>query len=404
MSESATYRLGGRRILLGVCGGIAAYKTAELVRGLKKAGAEVQVLMTRDARRFVTPLTLGTLSERPVLTDIFPENRDGSWTEHVHLGRWGDLFVVAPLTANTLAKLAHGQCDNMLTAVALSAACPMLVCPAMDHDMYAHAAVRENLRTLESRGVDVMPAEFGELASGLTGQGRMQEPESILVRISELLGNGPLAGRSVVVTAGPTREAIDPVRFISNRSTGTMGLAIAEEAARRGARVVLVAGPGVPPSSGGIERVDVVSAAEMHAAVMTQADADIVVGAAAVADYAPAEPSASKLSKSDGDMALPLRRTPDILFELGQSKRSGQILIGFALETDDGEARARAKLERKNLDWIVLNDPNEAGAGFGTDTNRVTIFGRDGSAEEYPVLPKADVAAHILDVTCAIVD
>ncbi len=401
MSEQATDRLRGRRIILGVCGGIAAYKTAELVRGLKKAGAEVQVLMTRDAHQFVTPLTLGTLSEREVLSDIFPDNREGSWTKHVHLGRWGDLFVIAPLTANTLAKLVHGQCDSMLTAVALSATCPMVVCPAMDHDMYNHPAVRANLAALEGRGVEVMPAAFGELASGLTGQGRMPEPDAILGRVAERLGTGPLAGRSVVVTAGPTREAIDPVRFLSNRSTGTMGLAIAEEAARRGARVTLVAGPGVPPSSGVIERIDVVSAADMHAAVLSRGDADVVVGAAAVADFAPAEPSASKVSKSDGGLTLPLKRTPDILLELGSKKRDGQILVGFALETDDGEARARTKLARKNLDWIVLNDPNEAGAGFGPGTNRVTVIGLDGSVLPLPVLPKPEVAARILDVVFA---
>jgi phosphopantothenoylcysteine decarboxylase/phosphopantothenate--cysteine ligase len=397
-----TANLCGRRILVGVTGGIAAYKTAELVRGLKKAGAEVQVLMTRDARRFVTELTLGTLSEREVLTDIFPENETGSWTKHVHLGRWGDLLVIAPLTANTLAKLAHGACDSMLTAVALSAACPMLVCPAMDHDMYGHPAVRANLAALESRGVAVMPAEFGELASGLHGQGRMPEPDAILARIAELLGGGPLAGVPVLVTAGPTREAVDPVRFLSNRSTGTMGLALAEEAARRGARVTLVAGPGVPASSGAVERIDVESADDMHAAVMARADASVVIGAAAVADYAPKEPSASKVSKSEGDLSLALRRTPDILLEVGRSKRPGQVLVGFALETDDGEARARSKLERKNLDLIVLNDPDEPGAGFGTETNRVTVFGRDGSVTPLPVLPKAEVAARILDLVAAL--
>lgn len=398
MTDSTGARLDGRRILLGVCGGIAAYKTAELVRGLKKAGADVQVLMTPDARRFVTELTLGTLSGHDVLVEIFPDDAAGGWTRHVHLGRWADLFVVAPLTANTLAKLVHGQCDSMLTAVALSATCPMLACPAMDHDMFVHPAVQANVATLEARGVTVMPPEYGELASGLIGQGRMPEPGAILARVAELLSGGPLAGTSVLVTAGPTREAVDPVRFLSNRSTGAMGLALAEAAFRRGARVTLVAGPGVPPSSLPLERVDVVSAADMHAAVMARTDADVIIGAAAVADYTPARVSPSKIKKSDDDLDLPLVRTADILADVGAAKRPGQVLVGFALETDDGEANAKAKLERKRLDWIVLNDPNEPGAGFGAGTNRVTVFGRDGSRHDFPLLPKDELAGRLLDL------
>lgn len=394
--------LAGRRILLGVTGGIAAYKTAELVRLLKKAGAQVQVLMTREAAQFVTPVTLGTLSEREVLVDIFPDNETGSWTKHVHLGRWGDLFVVAPLTANTLAKLAHGHCDNMLTAVALSAACPLLVCPAMDHDMFEHPATHANLDLLVSRGVHVMPPVEGELASGLVGKGRMPEPADILAHIVSLLGawkagDLPLAGRHVLVTAGPTVEAIDPVRFLSNRSTGTMGFAIAGEAARRGARVTLVAGPTHLETPAGVDRVDIRSAEDLQKAVSNVPDADLVIAAAAVADYAPKTASAHKLKKSDADLSIELKRTPDVLAGLGAAKRPGQILVGFALETDDGERNALAKLERKNLDWIVLNDPNEPGAGFGPDTNRVTLLARDGTREELPLLPKAAVASILLD-------
>lgn len=396
--ESDGTTLEGRRIILGVTGGIAAYKTAELVRAFKKEGAEVQVVMTRDATRFVTPLTLGTLSGNQVLIEIFPEERPDDWTRHVHLGRWADLFVVAPATANTIAKLAHGHCDSMLTAVALSATCPLLICPAMDHDMYEHPAVRENLRVLAERGAEIMPAEHGELASGLVGKGRLPEPAAIAKRVAEVIAqSGPLAGRHVLVTAGPTREALDPVRFLSNRSTGTMGCAIATEAYRRGARVTLIAGPGAPATPAGIERIDVESAEDMHAAALQHATADLVIAAAAVADYAPAERSTSKLKKGDDDLRLALRRTPDVLAALGHSKREGQVLVGFALETDDGVANAIGKLERKNLDWIVLNDPNETGAGFGPGTNRVTLIARDGSREDWPVLSKSDVAARLLD-------
>ncbi len=394
-------RLSGRRFIVGVCGGIAAYKTAELVRIFKRRGAEVQVLMTPDARRFVTELTLGTLSEREVLVDIFPENATGSWTRHVHLGLWADLMIVAPATANTLAKLVAGTCDSMLTAVALSARCPLLVCPAMDHDMMGHAATQHNLDVLRGRGVHVMDPGFGELASGLVGDGRLQDPEAIAALAVELVrdrgGDGPLSRKRVLVTAGPTREVLDPVRFLSNRSTGAMGFALAAAARRLGGETTLVAGPSTLDTPDGVHRVDVESAADMHGAVMEHADADLVIMAAAVADYAPAEASDSKLKKSDDDLVIRLRRTRDILAELGAARRENQILVGFALETDDVEAGARAKLARKNVDWIVLNNPREKGAGFGTGTNRVTLFGRDGSVVPLPVLPKADVAEAVLN-------
>ncbi|MGB0649852.1 MAG: bifunctional phosphopantothenoylcysteine decarboxylase/phosphopantothenate--cysteine ligase CoaBC [Rhodothermales bacterium] len=402
MAESN--HMTGRRILLGVTGGIAAYKTAELVRQFKRAGAEVRVVMTPDAGRFVTPLTLGTLSENEVHVKIFPENEAGSWTKHVALGLWADLFLVAPLTAQTLSKLVDGACDSMLTAVALTARCPIMVCPAMDHDMYIHPAVRSNLNTLTERGVTVMEAEHGELASGLIGQGRLPAPEAIfeyasalLIRLAKQRG-GPLAGKRVVVTAGPTRERIDPVRFISNHSTGTMGFELARAAARRGADVVLVAGPVSLETPEGVRRVDVESTDDMHRAVMSQHDVDIVIMSAAVADFTPAQPSDSKLKKEGADGALELARTTDILADLGSGKRDGQTFVGFALETDNGLENARGKLERKNLDWIVLNNPKEDGAGFGTGTNRVTLLARDGRTVDLPLLPKAEVAEAILEL------
>ena len=390
--------LAGKKVVLGVTGSIAAYKAAELVRLLKRAGAEVQVLMTPDAARFIAPLTLGTLSEREVLTEIFPQNEDGSWTKHVHLGLWADLFVVAPATATTLAKLAAGLCDSMLTAAALSARCPLVVAPAMDHDMFVHPATQRNLATLRADGVTVIEPEHGELASGLIGTGRLPEPEALAERIAAMLrSSGALGGTKVLVTAGPTREALDPVRFLTNHSTGTMGYALAEAAARRGARVVLVSGPTALPAPPGVERIDVTSADEMHAAAQQHADADLVLAAAAVADYAPAEASEQKVKKGEGDLTLRLRRTPDVLAALGARKREGQTLVGFALETHDGRANARAKLERKNLDWIVLNHANEPGAGFGPGTNRVTLLRRDGAEEDLPLMPKRAVAEAILD-------
>lgn len=401
--------LQGRKLLLGVTGGIAAYKTAELVRRFKKAGAEVQVLMTPDAARFIPPLTLGTLSEREVLVEIFPENATGSWTQHVTLGLWADLYVVAPATAQTLAKLAHGFCDSMVTAVALAARCPILVCPAMDHDMYVHPATQDNLARLRGFGYQVMPAEHGALASGLVGEGRLPEPEQIFARVAAALGALPddappeaptdaLAGKRVLVTAGPTREAFDPVRFITNHSTGTMGYALAAAAARRGAEVTLISGPTALDAPPGVTRVDVTTADEMHAAVQARrAETDVVLMAAAVADYAPAETSASKLKKGPDALTLALRRTPDILAALGNPKQHGQVLVGFAMETEDGLDHARRKLEAKNLDLIVLNLLNEPGAGFGTGTNRVTLLHGDGRREDLPLMPKRDVAEAILD-------
>jgi len=418
MNTASEHPLKSRKLLLGVSGGIAAYKTAALIRLFKKAGAEVQVLMTPDAARFITPLTLGTLSEREVLVEIFPANEDGSWTKHVALGLWADLFIVAPATAQTLAKLAYGFSDTMLTATALAARCPMLVCPAMDHDMYRHPATRANLDRLRSFGYEVMPPDHGELASGLIGQGRLPEPAAIFARVEAILGEersrqhppspegeapqdearpALLAGKRVLVTAGPTREPIDPVRLITNPSTGSMGFAMAEAAVRRGARVTLISGPTGLETPAGVERIDVETAEEMYAAVLKHQEADYVVMAAAVADYTPTNPSPSKLKKKDEELTIRLRRTPDILATLGRHKAPGQTLIGFAMETEDGLANARRKLEAKNLDWIVLNDLSEEGAGFGTGTNRVTLIQRGGRAEDLPRMPKHAVAEALLD-------
>jgi phosphopantothenoylcysteine decarboxylase/phosphopantothenate--cysteine ligase len=338
-----------------------------------------------------------------VLIEVFPENQDGSWTKHVDLGLWADGLVIAPATANTIAKLANGFCDSMLTATVLSARSPVLVCPAMDHDMWAHPATKANVDRLRSFGYTILDPEHGELASGLIGVGRLPEPETIAAFIGEWLEgrmrlNRSLEGKKVLVTAGPTREAIDPVRFLSNGSTGTMGFALAEVAARRGADVVLIAGPVDLPTPTGVERVDILTADDLHREALSHVDADLVIAAAAVADYAPATASEQKTKKMDEDLVLQLRRTPDVLAALGEHKQNGQVLVGFALETQNGEANARGKLDRKNLDWVVLNHANEDGAGFGTRTNRVVVLGADGSRHALPMMDKAAVAARLLDI------
>jgi len=412
MEPGSRNSLAGRRLVLGVTGSIAAYKAAELTRLLVKEGAEVQPVLTPSAERFIPALTLSTLARRDALTGLFPEvgSDPVAWTRHVELGLWADAILVAPATAQTIAKLAAGLCDDMLTAVVLSARCPVLVCPAMDHDMWRHPATRSNVATLESYGYIVMPPARGELASGLVGEGRLPEPAAIVrwvaegiagaaARAGRLDGAGALAGRKVLVTAGPTREAIDPVRFLSNGSTGTMGFEIAGAAARRGARVVLVAGPVGLATPAGVERIDVVTADDMDAAARAHGDADLVVAAAAVADYAPAQAEASKRHKAEdgSDLHLELRRTPDVLAGLGATRRPGQVLVGFALETDDGEASARGKMARKHLDFIALNYANETGAGFGVATNRVTLLGADGTREELPAMAKSDLAEVLLD-------
>ena len=389
-----------RRVLLGVTGSIAAYKTAWLVRDLVKAGAEVQVVMTPAAHDFVTPLTLATLSKRPVLTDLFLRNGSGSWNDHVSLGRWADVLVVAPASAHTLAKMAQGLCDNLLLATWLSATCPVYVAPAMDLEMFADPATAHNLDLLRQRGVHTIGPESGELASGLQGAGRMTEPMDIVHRLAtDLMEGSPLAGKRILVTAGPTREAIDPVRYIGNRSSGRMGFAIAEEAAARGARVELVTGPvELTTNRPGIVRTDVESAADMAQACKERApEADIVIMSAAVADHRPAAPAGSKIKKDEGHLELVLERTEDILAWIGKRRRPGQVIAGFALETEEGLESARGKLERKGLDLVVLNSLQDEGAGFGHATNKVTLVTRDKDPERLPLLPKAEVARRILD-------
>ncbi len=409
--------LAGRHILLGITGSIAAYKAAVLCRLLKTAGADVRVVMTPLAKQFITPLTMATLSKNPILVDFFdPEN--GAWNSHVSLGEWADCLLIAPATANTLAKMRTGVADNLLLTTFLSARCPVIAAPAMDLDMYAHAATQENLRVLAERGVRIVEPAEGELASGLVGKGRMAEPEEIVAVVDRLLASeGPgagiltteacipeagtekkkrLRGKRFVVTAGATIEAIDPVRFISNHSTGKMGYAIAGELARRGAEVILVSGRTALPTPAGVERRDVLSADEMFdAAVAAFAEADGAVMCAAVADYTPAEVADTKIKKNDDTLTLTLRRTRDIAAHLGAQK-GGRILVGFALETDHEAAHAEAKLKKKNFDFVVLNSLRDAGAGFRGDTNKVTFIDRAGR-EELPLLPKTEVAARIAE-------
>lgn len=388
----------GRHIVLGISGGIAAYKTATLARLLVKAGCEVQVIMTPSAKEFITPLTMSTLTGRPVITEFFTANT-GEWHSHVDLGLWADAFVVAPATACTLAKMATGVADNMLVTSYLSTRAKVIVAPAMDLDMYAHPSTQRNLDILRRDGAEILLPDEGELASHLTGRGRMQEPEAIFEALQHTL-HSTLSTLHFLITAGPTYERIDPVRYIGNFSTGKMGYALAEEAARRGARVTLVSGPvalkAVHPN---ITVLPVESAAQMHeAALKAWPEADVAVCAAAVADYAPVERADHKIKRETDDIpVIHLRKNPDIARDLGASKRSGQLLVGFALETDNEAVNARAKMERKHLDMIVLNSLRDAGAGFGTDTDKVTIFTADGQELAFPLESKAQVAKDILD-------
>lgn len=392
-----TSDLQGRRILLGITGSIAAYKAAMLCRLLVTAGAEVRVVMTPLAKQFITPLTMATLSKNPILVEFFdPEN--GAWNSHVSLGEWADCFLIAPATANTLAKMVGGVADNLLLTTYLSARCPVVVAPAMDLDMYAHVATQQNLQTLVSRGVRIVEPAEGELASGLHGKGRMAEPETIAAYVGKMLGKEDkmLKGKRFVVTAGATIEPIDPVRFISNHSSGKMGYAIAEELAQRGAAVTLVSGRTALAVPAGVKRVDVLSAAEMYdAAVAAFEGADGAVMCAAVADYTPVEVADRKLKKGDGELTIQLRRTRDIAAELG-ARKGNRILVGFALETHDEEVHAEEKLAKKSFDFIVLNSLRDTGAGFRGDTNKVTFIDASGH-EELPLLPKREVAGRIVD-------
>ena len=389
--------LTGKRILLGVTGSIAAYKAVELLRELMKREAEVQVVMTEAATRFVAPLSFETLSRQPVLLDMFTLAY-GSQIGHIAATARADLFVIAPATANTIAKLAHGLADDFLANIYLASRCPVLVAPAMGSDMYQHAAVQENLARLRGRGIHVVGPASGELASGLVGPGRLVEPAEIVEAIENLLApSGDLAGEVVLVTAGPTREPLDPVRYISNRSSGKMGYAIVEAAARRGARVILVSGPTAlgPPREAQVVQVE--TAQEMYDAVLAHLDAaTVVIKAAAVADYRPKQVAREKIKKDERVPEVTLESTPDILAEVG--KRKGRrILVGFAAETHDLVANARKKLQRKNLDLMVANDVSQPGAGFDADTNVVKILDAKGGVEELPLLPKPAVADRILD-------
>ncbi len=389
--------LSGKHIIIGITGGIAAYKAAVLVRLLTRQGAEVQVLMTQAAKQFITPLTMATLSKRPILVENFnPEN--GAWNSHIDLGCWADAMVIAPATANTIAKMACGIGDSLLLTTYLSARCPVAIAPAMDLDMMAHPATQQNIATLAERGVAVIEAEEGELASGLSGKGRMAEPERIVKFMESWLAPKPqtLVGKRAIITAGATIEAIDPVRYITNHSTGKMGYAIASELAARGAEVRLISGCTQFAVPEGVERIDVVSADDMYEACIKEwSTADIGVMCAAVADYTPESVSSTKIKKSDDDMVIRLRRTHDIAAELGRTKGS-RTLVGFALETDNEEANAEGKLERKNLDFVVLNSMKDKGACFGGDTNKITIISHCGK-ECFPLESKAQAAQRIVD-------
>lgn len=396
--------LSGKKILLGVSGGIAAYKTATLVRLFIKAGAQVQVVMTPASKDFVTPLTLATLSKNPVYSSFYNEpddtNAEGVWNNHVELALWADMILIAPATANTLSKMASGACDNLVLATYLSAKCPVYFAPAMDLDMYKHSTTLVNFTTLQSFGNIIIPAETGELASGLQGEGRMAEPENIISFLEkDLESKLPLKGKKIMVTAGPTYEAIDPVRFIGNHASGKMGFDIALKAAEKGAEVVLITGPTpLCLKHTNVEIVSVVSADEMYEACFTHYDAvDVVIAAAAVADYKPKKVSTHKIKKSEDTFSIELEKNKDILLSLGQNKKN-QFLIGFALETENEIENAKAKILKKNLDYIVLNSLNDKGAGFGTPTNKVTFIDKEFNCFEQELKSKELVAEDIVNL------
>ena len=387
----------GKKILLGITGSIAAYKSAFLVRQLVKAGAEVRVIMTPSATDFISKLTLSTLSKNKVLVDLFDED---SWANHVMLGRWADVMLIAPLSCNTLSKMAHGQCDNLLLAVYLSATCPVVVAPAMDEDMWQHPSTKENIQKLESFGNKIIAVDHGELASGLTGDGRMAEPENIIKYIGDkFFVTQSLTGKKAFVSAGPTYEPLDPVRFIGNHSSGKMGLAIAEELHARGADVTLIMGPSsIKIPSNGIHAVRVNTAEEMYNACTTQfTSSDIGVMAAAVADYTPAAVSPNKIKKNNDELVVELKKTKDILKSLGEKKSTQQVLVGFALETNNEREYALEKLKSKTADMVVMNSLNDKGAGFGTDTNKISIFDKSGKEFNYELMSKKEAAKHIVD-------
>lgn len=391
--------VSGKKILIAVSGGIAAYKIHFLIRDFVKKGAEVQVIMTPDAEQFVTKLSLSTLSKKPVYSDFYSDN--GTWNSHVEMGLWADVIIVAPCTANTLAKMIHGMCDNLVIATYMSAKCPIFIAPAMDLDMYAHPSTKQNLEMAEDYGHFIIPAESGELASGLMGQGRMAEPETIFKTVDQFFASQnrsrSLEGKTVLITAGPTYEAIDPVRFIGNHSSGKMGFSLAEEASKRGAKVILISGPSSQTTDDkNIELHKVTSAKEMLNKVFEFYDrVDIGIASAAVADYAPKEVAKEKIKKNDDSLTIELVKNPDILKTMGE-KKTHQFLVGFALETQNEEENAKGKLEKKNLDMIVLNSLRDEGAGFKNDTNKIKIFTKTGK-QEFDLKSKDEVAKDILD-------
>lgn len=393
--------LKGKRILLGITGSIAAYKAAMLTRLLIKAESEVQVLMTAAATDFIAPLTLSTLSRRPVYSEVSSES---GWHNHVELGLWADAMVIAPATANTLAKMAHGLCDNILSACYLSARCPVFFAPAMDLDMWRHPATQANVLQLERFGNRLIPPGSGELASGLYGEGRMAEPEFILEFLEKAFQEThDLAGINLLITAGPTFEAIDPVRFIGNRSSGKMGVAIANAAAARGADVTLILGPSQELPAPRVRLIRVETAREMHAEALKRwPESHAAILSAAVADYRPAEAATEKIKKSQDSFSIQFVKNPDIAADMGKQKANGQILAGFALETHDAETQALQKLERKNFDFIVLNTLADPGAGFHYDTNKVSIFFRDNKRKDFQLKSKQEVAGDILDALAGI--
>ena len=393
--------LQGKKILLGVTGGIAAYKAAILVRLLIKEGAEVKVVMTPLAKQFITPLTLATLSRNPILVDFFnPE--DGSWNSHVDLGLWADVYVIAPATANSMAKMAHGVADNLLLTTYLSVRCPVVLAPAMDLDMFTHPATIKNIDILRSYGNTIIEPASGELASGLEGKGRMEEPENIVIAIKKLLSKkttDELEGKKILVSAGPTYEPIDPVRFIGNYSSGKMGYAITEELLSRGAKVTLISGPvNTKIEHKYLTLIKVQTAEEMFNACLANfSNVDGAILSAAVADFTPSLKANEKMKRGPGNLVLELTPTKDIAAELGKIKKGSQVLAGFALETTDEELNARQKLERKNFDFIVLNSLNDTGAGFQVDTNKITIFDKHNNVEKFELKSKKEVAVDIVN-------
>ncbi len=394
--------LSGKNVLIGITASIAAYKSATLVRLLKKSGAHVKVIMTPDSLHFIGALTLSTLSKNPVYSEYFDE-KTGEWTNHVELGKWADVMLIAPATANTLAKMANGICDNLLLATYLSSNCPVFIAPAMDLDMFQHPSLKNNLGQLQNFGNLIINSPSGELASGLSGEGRMEEPEKIIEFLEKHQLKGLWSNKKFLITAGPTYEAIDPVRFIGNHSSGKMGFALANEATKNGAEVILIHGPVHIDTPKGVHAISVKSAQEMYEAVhQNVSDVDVVIMAAAVADYQAADVAVEKLKKKDAAMSIPLKPTKDILKSVGEIKKEHQLLVGFALETENELENAKSKLKRKNLDLIVLNSLKDKGAGFGHDTNKVILIDKNNKITEHQLKSKEEVAKDILEAISTI--